>query len=230
MTKYKKEALAALSILLLIPSCGGRGDKKQKIKPATDKMIQKEIDIPLAGDAIKDFFEEDENLQDFSLDEEDVALIQEASAHDSLMQQVDTTGNVAEFAWATAQEKAADSFKPVYFDFDRAGIKDDQKESVNFDVALIKQKIADNADHQVTVVVDGHACHSAGTPAYNLAISERRARVVRNYLIEQGIPEQNIKIVGRGDEAPAIVDGKKVTGDRQEQWPNRRSEVHIIHA
>ena len=230
MKNYKKEALCALSLLLLIPGClGGKKpkDQSQKVK----KAVQREIDIPVAGDAIKNFFEDDdENVQDFLLDDGDIALMQEAAAHSNLMQQVDTTGDVSEFAWVEEQEKQDEIFKAVYFDFDRAGIRDDQKEVANFDVELAKRKIAENKDHQVTVVIYGHACHSAGTPAYNLAISERRARTVRDYLIAQGIPEENLKIVGHGDEAPAIVDGKKVTGNRQEQWPNRRGEVHIIHA
>ena len=77
--------------------------------------------------------------------------------------------------------------------------------------------------------IDGHACHSAGTPAYNLVISERRARTVRNQLIARGISAEDVKIVGHGDEVPAVVDGKKVTGGREEQWQNRRSEIHVIY-
>ena len=227
MTKYKKEALCALSLLLLVPGCRNKTPKDESLR---HKAIQSEVDIPVAGDAIKSFFEDDEDVQDFSLDDADIALMQEAAAHDNLMQQVDTTGDVSDFTWAEAQEAADEVFKAIYFEFDGSGIREDQKQVADFDVELAKKKIAENSDHQVTVVVDGHACHSAGTPAYNLAISERRARTVRDYLIAQGIPADNIKIVGRGDESPAIVDGQKVSGNRQEQWANRRSEVHIIHA
>ncbi len=230
MKNYTKEALCALSLLLLVPGCH-LGKKQRDQSQKAKKAIDLHVDIPVAGeDAIKNFFEDGEDVQDFVLHDADVALMQESAAHDNLMQQVDTTGDVSEFTWAEEQEELNEIFKAVYFDFDRDGIRDDQKKVADFDVELAKRKIAECKDHQITVVIDGHACHSAGTPAYNLVISERRARTVRDYLIAQGIPKANIKIVGRGDEAPAIVDGKKVSGNRQEQWPNRRGEVHITHA
>jgi len=222
MKKYTKEVLCVLSLLLLVPSCAGKRKKAQEPQ-ADKKVVQREVDVPVS------FFEDDADVQEFSLlDDEDVALMQEAAQHNAVLQQVDATGTVSEFKWTQESQDAA--FKPVYFAFDGYGIRDDQKDTVAFDIELIKQKIAESSDHTVTVVVDGHACHSAGTPAYNLAISERRAGAIRDYLVAQGVPAENIKIVGRGHEAPAFIDGKKVTGDRQEQWPNRRGEIHIIYA
>ena len=79
------------------------------------------------------------------------------------------------------------------------------------------------------MVIEGHSCHSAGSAVYNLALSEKRAKALADRLVAGGVPSQNIKVVGRGQEVPAVVEGKAVTGDRKEQAPNRRDEVRVIH-
>ena len=72
--------------------------------------------------------------------------------------------------------------------------------------------------------------NSAGSPAYNLAISELRARSLSNYFVQVGVPEDALKIVGRGHEVLAVVDGQKVAGGRKDQWANRRTEIRLIYA
>jgi peptidoglycan-associated lipoprotein len=51
------------------------------------------------------------------------------------------------------------------------------------------------------VLVEGHA-DSRGTAEYNLALGERRATAVRNYLVNLGIPADRIQVVSKGKEAP----------------------------
>jgi peptidoglycan-associated lipoprotein len=51
------------------------------------------------------------------------------------------------------------------------------------------------------VMVEGHA-DSRGTNEYNLALAERRAGVVRDYLVSLGIPADRVTIVSKGEEAP----------------------------
>ena len=51
------------------------------------------------------------------------------------------------------------------------------------------------------VMVEGHA-DSRGTNEYNLALAERRAGAVRDYLVSLGIPADRITIVSKGEEAP----------------------------
>ena len=50
-------------------------------------------------------------------------------------------------------------------------------------------------------MVEGHA-DSRGTNEYNLALAERRAGAVRDYLVGLGIAADRITIVGKGEEAP----------------------------
>ena len=77
--------------------------------------------------------------------------------------------------------------------------------------------------HGKIIVIEGHACHSAGSRAYNMALSERRARFAASRFSEAGISSTDIKIAPRGQEMP-IVKG----GGRQEQAPNRRVEIFAI--
>lgn len=53
-----------------------------------------------------------------------------------------------------------------------------------------------------TVVLEGHT-DERGTPEYNLALGERRARVVRQYLIQLGIDSSRLSILSYGEEKPA---------------------------
>jgi peptidoglycan-associated lipoprotein len=51
------------------------------------------------------------------------------------------------------------------------------------------------------IMVEGHA-DSRGTNEYNLALAERRAGAVRDYLVSLGIPADRVTIVSKGEEAP----------------------------
>ena len=51
------------------------------------------------------------------------------------------------------------------------------------------------------IMIEGHA-DSRGTNEYNLALAERRAGAVRDYLVSLGIPADRITVVSKGEEAP----------------------------
>ena len=73
------------------------------------------------------------------------------------------------------------------------------------------------------IVVEGHACDSAGSAIYNMALSERRAKFIALQFTQAGIEKMNIKIAARGQEMP-VHNG----GNRHEQAVNRRVEVYAI--
>jgi outer membrane protein OmpA-like peptidoglycan-associated protein len=75
---------------------------------------------------------------------------------------------------------------------------------------------------QMPILLEGHA-DRAGSSPYNLDLSARRARSVRNWLIGQGgVPPERLQAVGRGDTQP-IVDAP----NKDLQYLNRRVEVLI---
>ncbi len=216
----KKGILLSLVALLSLSGCLKKDEKTKK----TRKTAQNKVDIPLADDSIRSFFDDD--LGEFALVEDD-ATFQE----DELIDQVANASTTDEFAWVKDDQK--EDTKVVYFDFDRDIIREDQQASVEYDIERVKEVLKNaSKDGQLpTVVIEGHACHSAGSSVYNLALSEKRAKIVSDWFASAGIPRENIKIVGRGSEMPAVgADGKEVTGDRKAQWANRRAEVRIIYS
>jgi outer membrane protein OmpA-like peptidoglycan-associated protein len=214
--------LLCLTIIAL-PSCG---QKKKQARPVTLRPrteVVSATEIPLANDDIRSFFDDD--INDFALLEDDNSCEVKTLVQTSGLTDIDETD---EFAWVNEIEKEQTS-KVVYFDFDRYTIREDQKEAVAYDIAYVKEELkkADDRGYTPAVVINGHADHSAGSAAYNLALSEKRAKAVADKFAAEGI---STKTVGRGTEVPAVVNGKKVTGSRDEQAANRRADVSIIYS
>lgn len=103
----------------------------------------------------------------------------------------------------------------VYFEWDRADLTSQAQEVI--------ARAADQASScAVTrVEIEGHADRS-GAATYNVRLSERRARVVRDELIRLGVPAELISIEARGESEPAVA-----TPDGAREPLNRRAEVVI---
>ncbi|PWC84280.1 cell envelope biogenesis protein OmpA [Azospirillum sp. TSH100] len=74
----------------------------------------------------------------------------------------------------------------------------------------------------VTVTVEGHA-DERGTREYNLALGERRANSVKNYLAAKGIPANRVNVVSYGKERPAVV------GSNEAAWSQNRRGVTVVN-
>lgn len=218
----KNNYLSLLALVVLIPACGGKQEKAKTKKNKKD--LAKHIDIPVADDSIRSFFDDD--LSEFALQDDDTQPVNTAQLGGH-PQEVDEQ----DFAWVQELEEQ-EGFKTVHFDFDSDKIKTEERGNVKKNVTTAKKVLADNSNEpdQPTIVIEGHSCHSAGSSAYNLALSEKRAAVLKAELTKQGVPEENIKVVGRGNEIPAVKNGKVVTGDKYQQAPNRRDEVRVIYS
>lgn len=211
----KKQLFFALFLLVSLPGCWGKRSTKHDNKPGT-KVAFSEVNIPVAGEGATAFFDEDAG---------EFAYVNDGS------HQSDTDfADLSQWNEMNVQE----NFKAVYFDFDKDGIRRDQEDTIAYDVARIKQTLKEHdargTQMPMTVVIEGHSCHSAGTAAYNMSLSERRAKRLKERLIAEGVPAETIKIVGFGQEVPAIVNGRPVDGDRDAQWPNRRDEIRVIYS
>lgn len=90
---------------------------------------------------------------------------------------------------------AAAGLRDVYFAYDSWTIGDDARQSLMHDAELIKA----NAGAQIKI--EGH-CDERGTSAYNLVLGEKRAKAVRNYLVELGIGANRLAVVSYGKERP----------------------------
>ena len=103
----------------------------------------------------------------------------------------------------------------IYFDFDSFELKSEPRE-------LLQEKAAVLEDNpRLKVIIEGH-CDERGTQEYNLALGERRARAVYEFLILLGIDAQRLQIVSYGEERPAVE------GHNEAAWAkNRRCEFKI---
>lgn len=101
----------------------------------------------------------------------------------------------------------------VFFDFDKADIRDDQKAAMAGDVAWLK------ANPAAKVLVGGH-CDERGTAEYNLGLGDRRAKAVRDFLVSAGIEPPRIRTVSYGKERPFVL------GHDESAWKfNRRAHL-----
>jgi peptidoglycan-associated lipoprotein len=83
----------------------------------------------------------------------------------------------------------------VFFALDSTELTQESRASLQKNVEYMKRWTS------TKVMVEGHA-DSRGTNEYNLALAERRAGSVRDYLVSLGITADRVTIVSKGEEAP----------------------------
>jgi peptidoglycan-associated lipoprotein len=107
------------------------------------------------------------------------------------------------------------TFAPVYFDYDKYDIRQDQQASLSSHADRLKAK----ADFKVTL--EGH-CDERGTIEYNLALGQKRAESAKTFLTRAGIAADRLTTVSFGKERPAD------SGSSEAAWArNRRVELVV---
>jgi len=109
------------------------------------------------------------------------------------------------------------SFTPetVYFAFDDFTLNMESQEKLN----SLADYMRDNSS--VVVQIEGH-CDERGSNEYNMALGQRRAEAVKNYLVTLGISPARLSTISYGEEKPAVQ------GSNEAAWRlNRRSEFVI---
>tara|TARA_B100000579_G_scaffold274557_1_gene226850 strand:+ start:148 stop:678 length:531 start_codon:yes stop_codon:yes gene_type:complete len=104
----------------------------------------------------------------------------------------------------------------VFFNYDSSDLDSDAQELLQDQVAWLKQY------SDVSVIVEGH-CDERGTREYNLALGEKRAQSVKNYLISLGISSDRISTISYGKERPAVV------GSNDGAWAQNRRSVTVVN-
>lgn len=108
------------------------------------------------------------------------------------------------------------SMNTVHFDFDRSTIRSEDISKVE----AVGQHLKANPNQGVRV--EGH-CDERGTEGYNLALGERRALAVREYLLNMGVAANRVDTVSFGESQP--VDFGKSEAAYQ---ANRRGEFLLL--
>lgn len=86
--------------------------------------------------------------------------------------------------------------------FDSNGTALEADDAVILD--LVAEVIRDQCAGRV-IVIEGHT-DVWGEPDYNRALSERRAETVKDALVERGVPAQQLRAVGLGEDHPVTTD------------------------
>lgn len=105
---------------------------------------------------------------------------------------------IEEIRQEQAQEQAASAqagLNDVFFGYDSWTISEEGRQSLMQDAQWIK------ANAGALVKIEGH-CDERGTLAYNLVLGEKRAKAVRNYLVELGVSANRLSVVSYGKERP----------------------------
>jgi outer membrane protein OmpA-like peptidoglycan-associated protein/glucose/arabinose dehydrogenase len=96
------------------------------------------------------------------------------------------------------------TFEDVHFDFDRYTLRPDALRILDEAVSAMQQ------DATLNLTIEGHTC-SIGTNEYNMALGERRANAVRDYLVTRGIAATRLSTISYGEENPAHDNSREET-------------------
>lgn len=83
----------------------------------------------------------------------------------------------------------------IYFDYDKNNVRPQFAEMLNAHAEFLVK------NPNVKVMIEGH-CDERGTPEYNIALGERRAKSVSKYLTTLGVSPSQISMVSYGEEKP----------------------------
>jgi len=112
-----------------------------------------------------------------------------------------------------AQKPLAD----VSFEYDQSDLSDTARASLQKNSEWLRKWLS------TTVTVEGHA-DSRGTSEYNLALGERRASAIRDYLVSLGVTGTRVNVVSMGEEQPVC------TEEAEACWRQNRRGHFVVTA
>jgi peptidoglycan-associated lipoprotein len=110
------------------------------------------------------------------------------------------------------QNRAGDR---VFFEYNSSSLTHSAKE------VLQKQAEFMKTNPDLNFIIEGH-CDERGTREFNIALGERRANAVKNYLVHQGVGEHRLNVVSFGKERPAVM------GNDESAWNQNRRAVTVV--
>ena len=144
-------------------------------------------------------------------DTEEVVVPVEQPVVETVVEPVESAEDAARRMNKEAREAAGST---VYFELDEDVVSSQGRAVLEAHAWFLSQ--TENAG--TVVAVDGH-CDERGTPAYNLALGERRSKAVAQILMSYGVSSSQIKTVSHGEEQPAD------TGHDEAAWAQNRRAV-----
>ena len=113
-------------------------------------------------------------------------------------------------------EKLAQVGNTVYFGFDSSELTGEAQAILDRQAAFL------NVNPTMVVIIGGHA-DERGTREYNLALGDRRAVAVRDYLLAKGLNAARVRTVSYGKERPAV------SGSSEASWEFNRRAATVLN-
>jgi peptidoglycan-associated lipoprotein len=114
------------------------------------------------------------------------------------------------------QDLAVNVGDRVFFEVDQSDVTGEGQSTLDRQASWLKQY------PNVALTVEGHA-DERGTREYNLALGERRASSIKNYLMSQGIDASRLNTISYGKERPAV------TESNPEGWSQNRRGLSVVN-
>ncbi|HXH74411.1 MAG TPA: peptidoglycan-associated lipoprotein Pal [Bacteriovoracaceae bacterium] len=116
-----------------------------------------------------------------------------------------------------SDSNTAGGLQTVYFDFNESSLSSGTKDALKNNAEFLKTNAT------VDVQVEGHADERGGHQ-YNLALGERRAKAVRDYLVSSGVASKRISTISYGKERPVSE------GHDEGAWSKNRRANFVVTA
>ncbi len=116
----------------------------------------------------------------------------------------------------SSDQNSAGGLTTVFFDLDSSDISGSTKDALNANAEFLK------TNKNIKILVEGH-CDERGGTQYNLALGEKRAKAVKDYLTAMGVQAKRIETKSLGKESPLDF------GHDESAWAkNRRGSFVIV--
>jgi peptidoglycan-associated lipoprotein len=106
----------------------------------------------------------------------------------------------------------------AYFDYDKASLRPDALKALQADSTELRDILKDYPDYKLTL--EGH-CDERGSAEYNVGLGDKRAGAAKDYLVQVGIPADQLNEISYGKERPVCQEHDEACWQR-----NRR--IHIV--
>ncbi len=127
----------------------------------------------------------------------------------------DSSGNDDLMIYSDSDSGSAGSLKTVNFAYNSSMLSDESRSILDDNASFLKE------NPQVSIQIEGH-CDERGGVQYNLALGEKRANAVRDYLVAMGVASANISTISLGKERPLAF------GHDESTWSKNRRANFII--
>ena len=178
-----------------------RGESSQLVAKLEPESVPEPIQVPEEQEVFS------RSQPEQSVEDSEVTDLEVAPPNKSEPQEEENPIEVAKVMPRTSEmpvtegkEQLLKILEDVYFDYDRFSIREDAVQKLEANARVLAARLSSRH-----VVIEGH-CDERGTQSYNMILGERRAKNVKEFLVDLGVPGDNLEVLSLGKEKPTCTD------------------------